>query len=327
MAYTAIADIVSSDFITETLPAEIESNLNLITAGIVDTQLKNVPTASGLGGTTVEMPEWDEIDDADEVLAPATDLTVRNMPELKDVGVICNRGIAVGFEKLAAWVSKGGDNWENEVRNQLALYVAKRTQISWINVLIGAVASLGASALNDVAVSTGTAVPLSSSILVDTRALLGDTMASLNAAICHSVPFTSLVKEGVAAFTAQGGDPAIYESGNVGNIQGMSTMITDEIPVDTTTPSYYEYVTYLVRKGLGAIHMNRAVELKLHDDALNGQQAIVARWSFIPHIKGIAWDGTAAGQSPTNAELATSGNWTAIYSDTTKIKAVAANTN
>jgi len=76
------------------------------------------------------------------------------------------------------------------------------------------------------------------------------------------------------------------------------------------------YTTYIF--GPGAIALGNGnpvgfVATETARDSLAGEDYLINRKTLILHPRGVRWVGTAAGVSPTNAELATGTNWNRVY--------------
>lgn len=76
---------------------------------------------------------------------------------------------------------------------------------------------------------------------------------------------------------------------------------------DVTAKAYPIYLF-----GAGAIAFNErtdAISLETDRDIILGQDILTSRRVFTMHPRGIKWKGEAAGETPTNAELANGANW------------------
>ena len=55
-------------------------------------------------------------------------------------------------------------------------------------------------------------------------------------------------------------------------------------------------------------------------DSLKGIDYLINRTHYLVHPNGISWVGNAAGNSPSNAELATGTNWSKVFTDNRNIR-------
>jgi hypothetical protein len=92
---------------------------------------------------------------------------------------------------------------------------------------------------------------------------------------------------------------------------GKRVTIDDGLPIVSTT----NYTTYLF--GAGAIGYGEGappVPTETDRDSLAGEDYLITRKHFLLHPRGVKWnEASVAGDSPTNAELATAANWTRVY--------------
>jgi hypothetical protein len=98
--------------------------------------------------------------------------------------------------------------------------------------------------------------------------------------------------------------------------KGRAVIVDDGLPKVAGGTSGYIYSTYMfglgaIAYGEGAMDADEAVETDR--DILAGDDYLTNRRHFILHPQGVKWIGTAAGASPTNAELATGTNWSRVY--------------
>ncbi|CAI3212891.1 putative phage coat protein (fragment) [Clostridium neonatale] len=85
---------------------------------------------------------------------------------------------------------------------------------------------------------------------------------------------------------------------------------------DSCPTSAGEYTTYLFGEGaIGLGNGGAPVPTETDRDSLAGDDILINRKHYILHPRGVKWIGSAAGSSPTNAELATGTNWSRVYED------------
>lgn len=82
---------------------------------------------------------------------------------------------------------------------------------------------------------------------------------------------------------------------------------------DALAPNEGVYEVYFFANGAIAYNENPEFStLKTDEDILADESVIASRRVFTMHPRGVKWVGTAAGATPTNAELATSSNWALV---------------
>lgn len=329
MATTKIADVVVPEVLSSMASAEISNFLDFEKTGLVTSDYNNVDIREG--GHFAEVRFYNQLDatDADEVLEDDKSLTPSKIGTGKDIGVVCHRGKAWGSRDLAAILS--GDDPQKELAKQVGKYWARRIGQALISVLNGnfnASGPLGTGATNphaiDNAVTTGTPVTLAHTSAIDTARLLGDAMGDLEVIIMHSKVYSDLLKEKLVEF------PTIYTPDAVelapkGKYLGMTIIVSDDVPVDTGTPSFYKYTTYMAKKGCMYLGRQRDLMSETDRDILAFEDVISTNIHFVPHIKLCKWNVTDT--NPTNTALATYGNWASVANDHKFIGLVAIVTN
>src|SRR5690606_15376852 len=104
-----------------------------------------VPELNGFvseGGNTINMPFWQDLSGADEILsATGSPLTVNPINASKDVAVVLARGKAWGVNELAAQLS--GSDPAAAIGDLVAAYWARRFQDVTIAILKGVFGALG----------------------------------------------------------------------------------------------------------------------------------------------------------------------------------------
>jgi len=112
---------------------------------------------------------------------------------------------------------------------------------------------------------------------------------------------------------------------------GRPILVDDTMPVDvgagTGAMSGADvYTAYLF--GDAAVAYSEIVPkmaLETDRESDKGIDILINRKHFLMHPQGLSWTGTAAGNAPTNGELATPGNWGKAYSDDRNIPIVQLN--
>ena len=104
---------------------------------------------------------------------------------------------------------------------------------------------------------------------------------------------------------------------SISMFQGRRVIVDDGLPKvnGTNVPAYttYLFAPGAIAAGFAALDANEAVEMTRN--VLASDDVLVNRRRFILHPRGVKCVGVPAGASPTNAELATVGNWSKVYQD------------
>lgn len=329
MAATKISNIVVPEVLGPMMSAEISNYLDIEKSGIAVRDYGNVDIREG--GHFAEVPFYNQLDQStgDEVLTDTTSLTPENITTGKDIGVVCHRGKAWGSRDLAKILS--GNDPMKEIAKQGGSYWARRLFAAVISVLNGnfaATGPLGTGATNphvyDVAVTTGTPVPIAHTHALVALNLVGDAMNDFDCIVMHSKVYTDLVNAQLITWN-QTNDPKTYDTKDLGKYLGKKIIMTDTVPVNTSTPGFFKYTTYLLKKG--SIYLGRQKDMMTETDRdiLAFEDVLSTSIHFVPHIKLCKWNVTDT--NPSNTALAVATNWASVANDHKFIGAVALITN
>lgn len=273
-------------------------------------------------GLTVNVPFFKDItDQADEIQAENTAANVTISGGGIQIGVPLNRQTANSFTGLAAFLT--GDDPAQSVIDQLADRSLKQGQTSLVFMLRGLFGTaLNACRLN---ISQETTVGLSSANyldgddVIDGATLLGENADLLKKGFLflHSVVAGELRKQDSNAFVQHSKDGVIV----LETYRGIPVFTSDSLSrAGTTSGTVYE--TYLIAPGSIAYgekpqsnKIGDVASLVVDGNASLNNETIYDRARKLIHVAGTKWTGTPAGQSPTNAELATSGNWALAFTE------------
>lgn len=307
MAYSALSDLVLPESMAADVLNIATTNSRVFASGAVadvTNQLEVIPSKG-----KVIMPFWNDLDGASQPTHHGVDLTVNAVTQGQDEAAVLARGKAFGAEDLAA-AFKGadpvqfieqrfGDYWAREfdrvaVQNILA---ALATTVSG--------ASMAANVL-DISGLTGNADVLTDSAMIDAAGLLGDQDDALAAVLMHSNVRRFLQKlDVVEDFVPSEGSKTIRR------YRGRDIIETDRL---TATSGAYP----IIFVGTGAVAYARGTPKKaaeVHREPLlnGGEEAAITRHIFTLHPRGIAFAATPAGNTATDAELATAANWERVW--------------
>lgn len=273
-------------------------------------------------GLTVNVPFFKDITgQSDEVQAENTDANVTTAGGGIQIGVPLNRQTANSFTGLGAYLT--GDDPLQSVINQIADRQLMQSQTSLVFILRGLFGTaLNACRLN---ISQETTVGLSSANyldgddVIDGATLLGENAQLLTRGFLfmHSVVAGELRKQDSNSFVQHSVDGVIV----LQTYKGIPVFISDSLSrAGTTSGTVYE--TYLIAPGsiaYGEKPQSNTIgdpsSLIVDGDAAKNNQNIYDRLRKLIHVAGTKWTGTPAGQSPTNAELATAGNWALAFTE------------
>lgn len=305
MAATVLGDVIVPEVFTPYVierTAELSAFWRSGIVGAVD------GLTLGEGGQKVQMPFWQDLAGDDQILTTGADLTVSNITTDKDVAVLNARALVYGAKDLAGTLA--GDDPMAAIGDLVADKWARRLQSCLINTVNGAMGALAAetSPVNtlDISNESGAAAVFDGEAFIDALGQLGDAETRLAAVAVHSATYRLMKKQGLIEFVRE------FEGAEaIPFYMGKRVIVDDGMPV-----SNGDYTTYLFGNGaIGYAEGMPRVPSETERNALvgGGEEYLVSRRHFVLHPRGIAWDGTPAANTPTNAELATTGNWDRVY--------------
>lgn len=279
-----------------------------------------VATINGVGidlgamrGKTVAVPRYEELSGDEQVLAAATNLTINPIGTYKDVGVVCARGKAWGAEDFAA-ILAGADPMR-EISRQSSNYWGRKFDTALIKVASGALAACGATHQLD-----KSGANFDFTFIIEAADKLSDNQDELSIIGLHGRTYSLAQKLGLVTYPtvvpAPGAGPYVLAGGFIGRRR---VVVSDQFPVAANV-----YSTFLFGSGAMTLVYQKALKLEAERQALlaGGTDILVTTAHFIPHLYEVAWQGMPAGATPTNTELATSGNWTKVADNDKNIRAV-----
>ena len=307
MPATRIADVIVPEVFDNYVIERTAELSALIQSGIVANDAAFDALASS-GGRLINMPFWQDLTGADEVLSDQNPLQVNNISAGQDIAVLLMRGKAWGVNDLARALS--GDDPMRAIGDLVAAYWARREQAILLAILDGifAVANMAGNVL-DISGAVAPAVSdITGATFVDALQLLGDSKDKLTGVMMHSATEASLMKQGLITQELESFNGKDIR---VKRFQGKQVIVDDGCPVANGT----DYTTYLFGQGAIAKGNGRApVPTETDRDSLQGDDILINRQHFILHPRGIAFqDAAVVGSSPTNLELANALNWSRVY--------------
>lgn len=306
MAATKLGDVIVPEIFN---PYVIERTAELSAlwqAGIVST-VSDI--SLGEGGSTIQMPFWQDLTGDDQVLDTNTDLTVSNITASKDVAVVNGRALVYGATDLSGALA--GDDPMRAIGDLMAAKWARQMQKVTINVLNGAMGAMGDESKNtlDISALSGAAAVLDSDAFIDALGTMGDAEGKIQALAVHSATHRLMKKQGLIETI-----PPEDGKEEISLYQGKRVIVDDGMPVSTG-----KYTTYLF--GAGAIGYAEGTpktpsETQREGLKNGGEEYLINRRHFVLHPRGIKWDpgsGVPAKDTPSNTELAAKANWTRVY--------------
>lgn len=322
MAKTLVSDVIVPT-IFEQYAIERTAELSRFgDCGIVEHSPAFDALASG-GGQTVNMPFWQDLTATRQLLSDSATLTVNRITGATDIARIQNDAQVWSVNDLAHLLS-GGDPMQAIV-DLVAAYWARIDEglvVSSLTGMFGA-ASMASNLLalhSESIAGQSSSTRLNGSTFVDACAKLGDRSDRLVAVGMHSAVEAALRKLDLIDFIPDSeGKPMLRV------FQGRRVVVDDSLTSRAGSTDGVVYTTYLF--GYGAFAKGSAL---LGSDPLQGgvgttgveigrvpldsDTVLINRRRFILHPRGVKFTSVSCvGDSPTNAELATSNNWIRVY--------------
>lgn len=304
MAAAKLADIIVPEVFGPNVTERTSEKTAFLQSGVIR-QVGDIPIGSG---TTIQLPFYQDLSGADEVWDDTDDVTLNKISMSQDTAAVLTRLKAWGASDLSA--ALGQDDPEDAIVDLVGEYWARRRQDTLIKMLEGAMAASDMTGnVSDISGLSGTASDISGSTFVDATQKLGDHSRSLSDVAVHSAVEASLRKNDLIDFLPDSEGKMTIES-----FQGRQLHVDDGLPVSSGT-----YTTYLF--GQGAVNLveempENANEVYRHPEKNGGTDALYTRRKFVLHPRGIRWtpgSGVPSSATPSNSELATSGNWDRVW--------------
>lgn len=312
---TKISDIIIPEVFNPYVVEKTAEKSALIQSGIVvpDAQINELAMK---GGTIVKMPFFSDLTGDDEVLSDAGSLTPGKIGTGQDQARLFMRGKAWGVNDLAKALS--GEDPMKAIADLVAAYWSRREQAVLVQILNGVfadnLANDSGDLISNIAIEDGDNAAAANLIggeaVIDAAFKLGDAAGGLTAIAMHSIPYSRLLKNDLIDFV-----PDSEGKMTIPTYLQKRVIIDDGCPVADGGTSGKKYTSYLFGGGaIGRGEGEAPVPVETDRDSLAGEDYLIHRRHFLLHPRGIKWtEASVAGESPTNAELATAGNWDRVY--------------
>ena len=279
------------------------------------------------GGDFINVPFFSANLSGDfEVLTDSSSLTPGKITANKQVGVVLHRGRAFESRDLAA-LAAGADPMA-AIATKVAAYVANQRQKDLIKCLegvFGGLTSNAGAAFIDLSFDKTGQTALGPRQVAKARALLGDQGDKLTAVAMHSAVYYDLVERkaidyitntearlstaatGASTINAIAGSIASAYAGDnsVPTFMGLRVIVSDDL-----APTSTNYPVYFFTAGAIASGEQMALRTETDRDILAKSDAMAIDLHYCYHPIGAKWGTTV---NPTQAQLATIGNWTKVF--------------
>ena len=323
MARTGIVDgmYFDSNIFTEYMQEKSYVKDAIIASGIlrVDPAIRNAIGANGNVGT---IPLFAPIDDTDSALN--FDGATNNTP----TAISGKKQSFMKIGRMKAWKDSdftryltGVSPVQNMADNLVVPYWQNQWQKALLATLKGVMGVAGlATHVTDISTTSGSIADSNkigaTSLIELGQKAIGDMAGNLRLALMHSTVYARYQALGLVEFNKYSVPNAIQNEINLPTINGKIVVVDDSL-VDTSVSDFPVYSTYLV--GVGAIlsdtfEVPNPYYMDYDPETSGGITKLYTKQAMVLHPNGmsIAFDSIAK-DSPTNTELATSGNWSLAY--------------
>lgn len=285
-------------------------------------------------GVSAKMPFFTDITDADdEIQVENTDATTTALASAQQICTILNRQFGYDITALSAQVS-GADPVQHATSSIAARRLMARLK-TLIAILRGSfgVAAMAAVSKNihlETTVGLAAANLMTGETFIDALTLMGELGDLVRGGVClmHPTVRGNLLKQDEIDFQrpSTGGN-------TIETYKGVPLFVSNKLSrAGTTSGTVYE--TYILSRGVVGYGEKAQLgdvidvaSLQFDEVKAKNNQQIYDRTRFTMHLNGMKWTGTPAGQSATNAELATSGNWALAFQTADRVGAVRIQSN
>ena len=320
MATTQISDVVVPE-VFSAYTQELSTELSLLVrSGVI---VRN-PALDGFlagGGNFIQMPKWEDLADTEaNISGDSGTAGTEKIGSHKEIAIRHNRNQAWAAMDLSAQLA--GSDPMNAIARRVAAYWVRQEQLM-VNAIISGLIADETALMNDIAAAddtdAGASNLASGADFLDTFQLLGDHKANVTAIALHSVVHTNLQKANLIDFI-----PESRADVGFGTYMGKTLLVDDGLTVDnsrqmadtTTDQPMYTSVVFgpgAFQYGVGTPRVGTEIDRNVLAGNGGGEEVLVNRKEFVLHPAGFSVaTNVAAGESPTNTELAVSTAYTMV---------------
>ncbi len=325
-----LADIVKRNNLSTYVSEAIKERSLFLKSGAV---VRNSLLDAREGGTRIQVPEFNPVSPTEEIMdgtatwgtSTAGYLTPQKIGTATQIATICHRGFAYAVDDSA--ILAAGEDPMLHIRNQLADAINKLNSARLFSQLAGLFGSALSSHSLDkaVAATSGQAEAnyLTAANVAEGRSVLGERGEELDILVVHPSVAYYLYQVGMLTFSTSalaasgavtwGGGGVGIGAREVGEFAGMRVIVDSQ--VNTVRPGTSTHVSefrcYMLKSGSILEGVQQDLRVEADRNVLSKQDVLSVDYHGAYHLMGTKW--TSASDNPTNANLATSGNWSATY--------------
>jgi len=325
-----LADIVKRNNLSTYVSEAIKERSQFIKSGAV---VRNALLDAREGGTRIQVPEFNPVAPTEEIFdgtatwgtSGAGYLTPQKVGTGTQIASIVHRGFAYAVDDVA--ILAAGEDPMLHIRNQLADAINKLNSARLFEQLTG----LFHTALNDHRLEknlggsgdTSESNYLTAATVAEARSKLGERGEEMDLLIVHPSVAYYLYQVGLLTFSTSalaasgavtwGGGGVGVGAREVGEFAGCRVIVDSQVNINDPTSSgnRQEFRCYMMKSGTILEGVQQDLRIEADRNVLSKQDVLSVDYHSAYHVMGTAW-GNAA-DNPTNAVLATAGNWSATY--------------
>lgn len=300
---------------------EIQDRNALVTSGLMVTN-DAIQAEFAKGGKTIDLPFFGDLTGDSQILDDTTGLVADAIGGDVQTGVRNVRGKAWKSSDLAGELA--GSDPMQAIARRTGQYWVRDMQKTLVSILKGMFVAGGPLASSHAV--GGTSTELTQSAMVSGIAKLGDAGQELTGIVMRSPVYYALMNLDLivpASSTSQLDTRLSAQRLELGTYLGRPVFVDDTLPVDVGAGTGGKDVHHTYFFGPGAFAYATApakTPVETDRDSLKGIDYLINRTHYLIHPNGISWVGNAAGNSPTNNELATGTNWQKVFTDNRNIR-------
>lgn len=306
MAITKLSDITQlpvhvSDYI---LQEALETNA-FYQSGIIRTDVgAELQAMLNAGGKEVVFPFFNDLTGSGQILDEADNLTIGKVTTGSGKAPVFERGEVWGSTDLVADFL--GNDPMKLIADRVAAFWSRKYAANLLAVCAGAVGAVTANVL-DISGLSGAAAVIDADTFIDAKSLLGDRSDKLTAIAMHSKTKAALEKQNLITYIT----PTEGLKETIAYYGDKRVIIDDTMTVSSGVYTSYLFAAGTILFGEGGVKVPEEVERQAL--VSGGQEYLVSRKRWIMTPTGISWTGTPTKLTPSDAEVATTGNWTLKY--------------
>lgn len=299
---TNITDIIKPAYIAAYMEAVFPDILPFVGTGAAQMDFE----ITGKGGDFITVPSFV----ADKVRAEKNDgtksPTIGKIQSYRDVAGISRRKRVRGVED-AAKDALGRDQYDavnNAIAASEARYWAEELQYAAVSVAKGVFDATAGALKDSLLLPKGktegaTVQPITTNLLIDAAALMGDNLFGIVGYVMHSKVWADFAKENQARIVAPSNSPLVFFDGK--------PIIVSDLVGKRGSGKYTIYQTYLIRPGAFWFGVDPNPEYFYEVQAEYPREILTSTFSIVTHIRGVKW--AVQTTNPQNPDLETPANW------------------